>query len=56
MLFFGVIYLRPGHESAQVHIQTMEAILKENLDLSSSFIITGENNMGFIRIRFRQLP
>lgn len=51
----GVIYLRPGHESPEVHLQTMEAILSANLDLSAPFMLVGENQGGFVKIRLRYL-
>jgi predicted nuclease of predicted toxin-antitoxin system len=51
----GVIYLRPGHESPEVHLQTMEAILSANLDLTSPFMLVGENLSGFVKIRLRFL-
>jgi predicted nuclease of predicted toxin-antitoxin system len=51
----GVIYLRPGHESPEVHLQTIEAILSANLDLSSPFMLVGENLGGFVKIRLRFL-
>lgn len=30
----GVIYLRPGHESPEIHLQTIGTVLSTNLDLS----------------------
>ena len=51
----GVIYLRPGHESAEVHVQSMEAILSADLDLDTPFMLVGENLNGYIKIRLRFL-
>lgn len=51
----GVVYLRPGHESPEVHLQTLEAILSANLDLTSHFMLVGENLSGFVKIRLRFL-
>ena len=51
----GVIYLRPGHESPKVHLQTMEAILSADVDLSVAFMLVGENQGGFVKIRLRNL-
>ena len=51
--FIGVIYLRPGHYPALEHIQSFKAILAEDLDINSPFIITANNKDGEIRIRVR---
>ncbi len=53
--FRGVIYLRTGHESSEVHVATMEAILSTDLDLSPNFILVGENQSGTVKIRLRYL-
>lgn len=53
--FHGVIYLRPGHESASFHIETFSAILDAGLEYSNPFILTAENNGETVRIRLRNL-
>ena len=54
--FLGVIYLRPGHESAEVHIAAMQAILQTDLDLNLPFILISESQTGgTIRIRLRSV-
>lgn len=52
-LFYGVIYLRPGHVSPIVHIQTLKHILDANFAIETPFIIVGENNGNMIKIRVR---
>ena len=52
-LFYGVIYLRPGHVSPTVHIQTLKNIFEANFALETPFIIVGENNGNMIKIRVR---
>ena len=52
-LFYGVIYLRPGHVSPIVHIQTLKNIINTNFDVEIPFIIVGENNGDVIKIRIR---
>jgi len=52
---YGVIYMRPGHESPYFHIETMGAILDANLNISPPFIMTAENTGKSVRIRLRNL-
>ncbi len=52
--FWGVIYLRPGHHSPQVHIQAFRALLSANLEFSHPFILVVENEKGFVKLRLRQ--
>lgn len=51
--FFGIIYLRPGHQSPDVHIETMRAILDADLNFETPFILVGENTGELVRIRLR---
>lgn len=53
--FYGVVYLRPGHESPEFHIETFSAILTSELDFSIPFILVAENTGEFVRIRLRNL-
>ena len=53
--FFGVIYLRPGHESPDTHIQSFEAILTVEVELSPPFIIVAENLGDRVKVRVRLL-
>lgn len=51
--FVGIIYLRPGHFPANKHIVTLKAILSEDPDLTSPFIVTAFNNGDAVKIRVR---
>jgi predicted nuclease of predicted toxin-antitoxin system len=53
--FYGVVYLRPGHESPKVHVETFAAILVTELDFSIPFILVAENTGEFVRIRLRNI-
>ena len=53
--FFGVIFLRPGHQSPDTHIQTIKDILQANIDYTSPFILVAENSGQSVRIRYRAL-
>lgn len=52
--FFGIIYLRPGHFSPAVHIQTLQHLLKQNIEIDAPFMIVAENTGNSIRIRIRK--
>lgn len=53
--FYGVFYLRPGHESPAFHIETFKNILASNLDFHIPFILVAENTGELVRIRLRIL-
>lgn len=53
--FCGVIYLRPGHISATIHVQTIQTLLSTSIEVDCPFIIVAENIKGYIKIRIRQL-
>ncbi|MBK8195773.1 MAG: DUF5615 family PIN-like protein [Lewinellaceae bacterium] len=53
--FYGVVYLRPGHESPEVHLETFAAILNSDVDFSVPFILVAENTGEYIRIRLRNI-
>lgn len=53
--FQGIIYLRPGHASPELHIATCEAILNADLDLAIPFVLVAENTGETIRIRLRSV-
>ncbi|MEM1328631.1 MAG: DUF5615 family PIN-like protein [Bacteroidota bacterium] len=52
--FYGIIYLRPGHHAAVVHLQTIRTLLQTNMDLSPPFLLVAENNDGKIKFRLRE--
>jgi predicted nuclease of predicted toxin-antitoxin system len=53
--FYGIIYLRPGHEKIAFHIQTFQSILLANIDYSTPFILVAENVLDSVKIRYRNL-
>lgn len=53
MSYHGIIFLRPGHESPQVHVQSIQAILSANIIYSFPFILVAENTGESVRIRLR---
>jgi predicted nuclease of predicted toxin-antitoxin system len=55
MPFLGIIYLRPGHTSADTHIQTFKAILSAPLELKLPFILVAEHHQTQVKIRLRVL-
>lgn len=52
---FGVMYLRPGHASPDVHVETTKAIFQSDLNFEAPFILVAENNNGVVKIRLRQV-
>lgn len=52
--FVGVIYLRPGHYQPSFHIETIQNLLNENIELSQPFFIVAEKKELNIKIRVRQ--
>ncbi len=53
--FYGIVYLRPGHENPAVHLETLQLLFDQELDLTPPFIITAENRSDVIRFRVREL-
>lgn len=53
--FIGAIYLRPGHQSPQIHIESFQAILDGQLDLAEPFILVAEHTGEMVKIRLRTL-
>ncbi|RMG69703.1 MAG: hypothetical protein D6722_09680 [Bacteroidetes bacterium] len=51
--FFGIIYLRPGHHSPAVHLETLQSLMVQPFDLKAPFIITAEHRGESIRFRVR---
>lgn len=52
-IFTGIIYLKPGHISGEIHINTFKYLLEQKLQLIAPFIIVAENNIENIKIRIR---
>ncbi len=53
--FWGIIYLRPGHESPEIHLQSMVAILNAAFEFSIPFMLVAENTGEAVRIRLRHI-
>lgn len=51
--FIGIIFLRPGSFYAAFHIQTLSALLAENIEVEVPFIITAKNNNNNIQVKIR---
>ena len=54
-LFYGIVYLRPGHAFPFIHVQTLKNILAINPKITIPFVIVGENNGDMIKMRIRLL-
>jgi predicted nuclease of predicted toxin-antitoxin system len=55
MPFVGIIYLRPGHTSANTHIQSFKAILSASLEITLPFILVAEHHQTQVKLRLRVL-
>ena len=51
----GVVYLRPGHIDPNFTVESIEAALKEDHELTPPFILVVERKDGHVRMRVRQL-
>lgn len=51
--FIGIIFLRPGSFYADFHIQTLSALLAENIEVQDPFIITAKNSNNNIQVKIR---
>ncbi len=49
--FVGIIFLRPGHDSAEVTIGTIKALLGKDLQVTTPFIVVTERRGDRISIR-----
>jgi predicted nuclease of predicted toxin-antitoxin system len=52
--FVGIVYLRPGHFFANFHIQTLETLFEQVIELNAPFVLVAENKPDFVKIRIRQ--
>jgi len=52
--FVGIVYLRPGHFRSSFHIQTIDTIIKENIEVDQPFLVVAEKKELKINIRIRQ--
>jgi len=53
--FYGVIYLRPGHESPEIHIESMVTILNADIIVTIPFVLVAENTGELVRLRLRNI-
>jgi predicted nuclease of predicted toxin-antitoxin system len=51
--FLGIVFLRPGHFSADFHIATLKTIIEEDIAVEPTFIIVAENSGRSVKIRIR---
>lgn len=52
--FYGLIYLRPGHNPF-LHIQTLKTLFESfPYELIVPFILVAENTNGIVKFRYRQ--
>ncbi len=51
--FKGLIYLQPGHIKPSFTIQTLNALIKSEIELVEPFIIVAEQKQGKVKIRIR---
>jgi predicted nuclease of predicted toxin-antitoxin system len=49
----GVIFLKPGHVKSETTIQTLEYLLKSDIDVKIPFILVANNQNGSIKVRIR---
>lgn len=52
--FWGLLYLRPGHKSPSIHLETLEAAFAHSRQLSIPFIVVGEHQGDSIKLRIRE--
>ncbi len=51
--FVGIVYLKPGHFNANIHIETLTKLLQQKLKITPPFILIAENKTTTIKIRLR---
>jgi len=54
--FVGIVYLRPGHISAEFVLATVDALRESTVDVQPPFIIVGERREATIKVRVRTEP
>lgn len=53
--FTGIVYLRPGHFNAAIHLTSLNAIVQQQLRPTPPFIIVVSNKMEKISIRVKTI-
>lgn len=51
----GIVYLRPGHIDAKFTIESIDAVLQANPDLSAPFVLVVKRAGNNIKVRIRRL-
>lgn len=51
--FIGIVFLRPGHLNPLVHLQTIQHILNQAIEVFPPFILVASNANNTIRVRVR---
>ncbi len=54
--FVGIIYLRPGHISAEFVLQIVDALRASTVDVQPPFIAVAERQQATVRVRVRTAP
>jgi hypothetical protein len=54
--FVGIIYLRPGHISAQFVLEIVDALRASTVDVQPPFIAVAERQQTTVRVRVRTAP
>jgi predicted nuclease of predicted toxin-antitoxin system len=55
ILFYSIIYLRPGHLYGTFHIPTLESIFKKKELIQRGTLIIGQRTENKIKIRIKQI-
>lgn len=53
--FVGILYLRPGHIQPEFTLATLEALQRQEINVTPSFIVVATRQQSVVRIRIRQL-
>jgi predicted nuclease of predicted toxin-antitoxin system len=54
--FVGIIYLRPGHNSAEFVLAVIDALLDSSVEVEPPFIVVAERQQSAVRVRARTAP
>jgi predicted nuclease of predicted toxin-antitoxin system len=54
--FVGIIYLRPGHISAEFVLEIVDALRASTVDVQPPFIAVAERQQTTVRVRVRTAP
>jgi predicted nuclease of predicted toxin-antitoxin system len=54
--FIGIVYLRPGHISAEFVLEIVDALRASAVDVQPPFIAVAERQQSAVRVRVRTAP